>query len=305
MIWFNNLIAKILPYFPKPFVGIFARQYIAGETLDDAVREVKNLNAQGICATIDLLGEEKKVKEDALKAVEIYKQVLKVIDQEKLDANISVKPTHMGLKLDKEFCYDNIKALLEEAKKINSFVRMDMEDSSCTDDTIDIYLRLKKDYSNVGTVFQSYMRRVVDDVNKVIPHNANLRLCKGAYYWEKREVVYKDGEIVNDTFRYIMEKLLSNGCYVGIATHDEKLVWEGIKLVDKLKLKKDDYEFQMLLGVDPQLRRIIVEDGHRLRVYVPFGKEWFAYSIRRLKENPKMVNYIMKNTFRRIFGKGQ
>lgn len=305
MIWFNNLIAKILPYFPKPFVGIFARQYIAGETLDDAVREVKNLNAQGICATIDLLGEEKKVKEDALKAVEIYKQVLKVIDQEKLDANISVKPTHMGLKLDKEFCYDNIKALLEEAKKINSFVRMDMEDSSSTDDTIDIYLRLKKDYSNVGTVFQSYMRRVVDDVNKVIPHNANLRLCKGAYYWEKREVVYKDGEIVNDTFRYIMEKLLSNGCYVGIATHDEKLVWEGIKLVDKLKLKKDEYEFQMLLGVDPQLRRIIVEDGHRLRVYVPFGKEWFAYSIRRLKENPKMVNYIMKNTFRRIFGKGQ
>lgn len=301
MIWFNNLIAKILPYFPKPFVGIFARQYIAGEMLEDAVREVKNLNAQGICATIDLLGEEKKVKEDALKAVDIYKQVLKVIDQEKLDANISVKPTHMGLKLDTEFCYDNIKALLEEAKKINSFVRMDMEDSSCTDDTIDIYLRLKKDYSNVGTVFQSYMRRVVDDVNKVIPHKANLRLCKGAYYWEKREVVYKDDEIVNNTFQYIMEKLLSNQCYIGIATHDEKLVWEGIKLVDKLNLKKDDYEFQMLLGVDPQLRRIIVDGGHRLRVYVPFGKEWFAYSIRRLKENPKMVNYIIKHTINRIF----
>jgi len=301
MIWFNNLIAKILPYFPKPFVGIFARQYIAGEMLDDAVREVKNLNAQGICATIDLLGEEKKVKEDALKAVDVYKQVLKVIDQEKLDANISVKPTHMGLKLDKEFCYDNIKALLEEAKKINSFVRMDMEDSSCTDDTIDIYLRLKKDYSNVGTVFQSYMRRVVDDVNKVIPHNANLRLCKGAYYWEKREAVYKDDEIVNNTFQYIMEKLLSNQCYIGIATHDEKLVWEGIKLVDKLNLKKDEYEFQMLLGVDPQLRRIIVDGGHRLRVYVPFGKEWFAYSIRRLKENPKMVNYIIKHTINRIF----
>lgn len=305
MIWFNNLIAKILPYFPKPFVGIFARQYIAGETLDDAVREVKNLNAQGISATIDLLGEEKKAKEDASKAVEMYRQVLKVIDQEKLDANISVKPTHMGLKLDKEFCYNNIKSLVEEARKINSFVRMDMEDSSCAADTIDIYLRLKKDYSNVGTVFQSYLRRLVDDVNKVIPHKANLRLCKGAYYWEKREVVYKDGEIVNDCFRYVLEKLLSNKCYVGIATHDEKLVWEGIKLVDKLKLKKNDYEFQMLLGVDPQLRRIIVEDGHRLRVYVPFGKEWFAYSIRRLKENPKMVNYIIKNTFRRIFGKRQ
>ncbi|UCE05909.1 MAG: proline dehydrogenase family protein [bacterium] len=305
MIWFNNLIAKILPYVPRPFVGIVARQYIAGETLDDAVREVKNLNAQGISATIDLLGEEKKVKEDALKAVEIYKQVLKVIDQEKLDSNISVKPSHMGLKLDKEFCYNNIKTLVEEAKKIKNFVRIDMEDSSCTEDTIEIYLRLRKDYSNVGTVLQSYMRRIINDVNKLIPHKTNLRLCKGAYYWEKREVVYKDGEIVNDSFRYVMEKLLSNRCYVGIATHDEKLVWGGIKLVDKLKLKKDEYEFQMLLGVDPELRRIIVNDGHRLRVYVPFGKEWFAYSIRRLKENPKMVNYIMKNTFRRIFGKRQ
>ncbi|MDZ7331050.1 MAG: proline dehydrogenase family protein [candidate division KSB1 bacterium] len=305
MIWFNNLIAKILPYFPKPFVGIFARQYIAGETLEDAVREVKNLNAQGICATIDLLGEEKKVKEDALKAVEVYLQVLNVIAQEKLDANISVKPTHMGLKLDKEFCYQNIKRLVEAAKQINNFVRIDMEDSSCTDDTIDIYLRLKQEYDNVGTVFQSYLRRLVGDLNRVIPHKANLRLCKGAYYWEKREVVYKDGEIVNDSFRYALEKLLSNGCYVGIATHDERLVWEGIKLVDKLHLKRDDYEFQMLLGVDPQLRRIIVDAGHRLRVYVPFGKEWFAYSIRRLRENPKMVNYILKNTVFRIFGKRQ
>jgi len=305
MIWFNNLIATILPYVPKPIVGIFARQYIAGETLDDAVREVKNLNAQGICATIDLLGEEKKVKEDALEAMEVYKQVLKVIDQENLDSNISVKPSHMGLKLDKEFCYNNLKTLVEEAKKINNFVRIDIEDSSCIDDTIDIYLRLRKEYSNVGTALQSYMRRIVNDVNTLIPHKANLRLCKGAYYWEKREVVYKNGEIVNDCFRYVIEKLLSNRCYVGIATHDEKLVWEGIKLVDKLKLKHNEYEFQMLLGVDPQLRRIIVDSGHRLRIYIPFGKEWFAYSIRRLKENPKMVNYIMKNTLRRIFGKSQ
>ncbi len=305
MIWFNNLIAKILPYFPRPFVKIFARQYIAGETLQDAVREVKNLNAQGICATIDLLGEEKKVKEDALQAVNTYLEVLKVIDQEKLDANISVKPTHMGLKLDKEFCYQNIKTLVEAARELNNFVRIDMEDSSCTDDTIDIYLRLKQDYNNVGTVFQSYLRRLIGDLNRVIPYKANLRLCKGAYYWEKREVVYKNGDIVNDSFRYALEKLLSNGCYVGIATHDEKLVWEGIKLVDKLKLTRKDYEFQMLLGVDPQLRRIIVEAGHRLRVYVPFGKEWFAYSIRRLRENPKMVNYILKNTIFRIFGKQQ
>ena len=305
MIWFNNMIAAILPYVPKSFVGIFSRQYIAGEKLEDAVREIKDLMSQGMCATLDLLGEEVKQKEDALKAVAIYKQILNIIDEENLDSNISVKPTHMGLKLDKEFCYNNIKTLVIEAKKINNFVRIDIEDSSCIDDTIDIYLRLRKEYSNVGTALQSYIRRTVNDVNTLIPHKANLRLCKCAYYWEKREVVYKDGEIINDSFRYVVEKLLSNRCYVGIATHDEKLVWEGIKLVDKLKLKKDDYEFQMLLGVDPQLRRIIVDGGHRLRIYVPFGKEWFAYSIRRLKENPKMVNYIMKNTFRRIFGKRQ
>jgi len=305
MIWLNNLIAAILPYVPKSFVGIFSRQYIAGETLDQAVQEVKNLMSQGACVTLDLLGEEVQQKQDSEDAVNVYQRILQVIDEQKLDANISVKPTHMGLKLDKEFCYENIKSLVETAKKLNNFVRIDMEDSSCTDDTIDIYLRLRKDYSNVGLVLQSYMRRTLDDVNRLIPHKANIRVCKGAYYWEKREVVYKDGEIVNDSFRYAIEKLLANRCYVGIATHDEKLVWEGIKLVDRLKLKKDQYEFQMLLGVDPELRRIIVSQGHRLRVYVPFGKEWFAYSIRRLKENPKMVTYIIKNTFRRVTGKRQ
>ena len=305
MIWFNNLIAKILPIVPKPIVGMFSRQYIAGETLDDAVPKVKALMEQGMCITMDLLGEEVKKKEDSLKAVETYLQILETINEEKLDGNISVKPTQMGLKLDKEFCYDNIKTLVEKAKEYNNFVRIDMEDSSCVDDTLEIFLRLKKKYSNVGTVIQSYLRRLPEDVNKLIANKANLRFFKGAYYWEPRDVVYKDGEIINQSFAYFLEKLLANKCYIGIATHDEKLVWEGIKLVDKLKLKPDQYEFQMLYGVDHELRRIIVNSGHRLRVYVPFGKEWFAYSIRRLKENPKMVNYIMKNTFKNLFGKNK
>ena len=305
MIWFNNLIAKVLPIVPKPIVGLFSNQYIAGETLDDAIVKVKELMEQGLCVTMDLLGEEVKKKEDSLKAVETYLQILRVIDQEKLDGNVSVKPTQMGLKLDKEFCYNNIKTIVEEAKKYNNFVRIDIEDSSCIDDTIELYLRLLKDYSNVGTAIQSYMRRLPGDVNNLIPYKANLRFCKGAYYWEPRDVVYKDADIINNSYAYFLEKLLANGCYIGIATHDEKLVWEGIKLVDKLGLKKDQYEFQMLYGVDHELRRIIVNSGHRLRVYVPFGKEWFAYSIRRLKENPEMVNYIMKNTFKNIFGKNK
>lgn len=301
MHWFNRLIALLLPYIPKPLVGIFAKPYLAGERLEDAVKTVKDLMAQGACATIDLLGEEITTREEALGALESYKKILHAIERERLDSNVSVKPTHMGLKLDKEFCYQNIKALVEEANKYKNFVRIDMEDSTCTDDSIEIYLRLREEFSNVGIVLQSYMRRTIDDINNLIPVEPNLRIVKGAYYYEPREIVFKNPDIINHNYSYIMEKLLTHRCYVAIATHDEKLTWEGIKLVDKLKLKNDEYEFQMLLGVDPQLRDIIINQGHRLRVYIPYGKDWFAYSIRRLKENPKMVNYIMKQAVQRIF----
>ena len=301
MNWFNKLIALCLPFVPKPIVGFFSRHYIAGEKLEDAVNLVKELNSQGMVATIDVLGEEVKKKEDSLHAVELYKQVLEAIEKEKIDANISVKPTHMGLKMDKEFCYNNLKTLIEEAKKRKNFVRIDMEDATTTDDTIEMYLKLKEKYDNVGTVFQSYLRRFIDDINYVLPHNPNLRICKGIYN-EKREIAYKEKAIINDNLSYGIEKLLSNGAYIGIATHDEKLVWHGLKLIDQLKLKRDQYEFQMLLGVDHELRRIIVNSGHKLRVYVPFGTDWFGYSTRRLKENPAMAGHIIKNIFQRIFG---
>jgi proline dehydrogenase len=301
MNWFNKLISILLPFVPKPIVGFFSRHYIAGETVEDAVRTVKDLNQKGMMATIDVLGEEVKKREDSLEAVEIYIQVLEAIDYENLDANISVKPTHMGLKIDKEFCFKNIEKLVSEAKKRNNFVRIDMEDASTTDDTIEIYLRLRKVYTNVGTVFQSYLRRMVDDINTLLPSSPNLRLCKGIYN-EKREIAYKDKDIINYNFMYGLEKLLTNNCYVGIATHDEHLVCHALKVIDQLNLKKNDYEFQMLLGVDHELRRIIVDSHHRLRVYVPFGIDWFGYSTRRLKENPAVAGHIIKNIFYRIFG---
>ncbi len=225
-----------------------------------------------------------------------YREILKVIDREKLDCNVSLKPTHMGLKLDKHFCYQNIRSIVEQAKKFNNFVRIDMEDHTCTDDTLEIFLKLQAEFGNVGTVIQSYMRRTVDDVNNLCEHKANLRLCKGIYV-EPREVAYKDKGTVNDNYLYALEKLLAGGCYVGIATHDEKLVWGAKMLIDKLQLKREEYEFQMLLGVDEQLRDIIVAAGHRLRVYVPFGEQWYAYSVRRLKENPNMAGYIVKAIF--------
>lgn len=298
---FNKLIALTLPFVPKPIVGFFSRHYIAGDHLEDAVKLIRELNSQGMMATLDVLGEEVKEKEQSLKAVDLYKSTLQAIHREKLDANISVKPTHMGLTIDKEFCYENIRGLVSEAAKLNNFVRIDMEDASTTDDTIDIYLRLKKDFDNVGTVLQSYLRRTIADINQLIPHKANLRYCKGIYN-EKREIAYKDKTLINENFNYGLEKLLNQGCYVGIATHDEKLVWYALKLIDQMNLKPDKYEFQMLLGVDHELRRVIVNSGHRLRVYVPFGAEWFGYSTRRLKENPAIAGHIIRGLLNRIFG---
>lgn len=296
----NKLIATLLPFMPKAIVGFFSKHYIAGEKMSDAINVTKELNNDGMLVTIDVLGEEVKDKNDSLEAVEIYRKVLWEINKENLKANISVKPTHMGLNLDKEFCYENFKMLVEEAGKYNNFVRIDMEDATTIDDTIEIYLRLKKEHKNVGTVFQSYLRRLTDDVNNIIPHKANLRLCKGIYN-EKREVAYKNKDTINENYLYNLEKLLSNNCYVGIATHDEKLVHGSLVLIDKLQLSKDKYEFQMLLGVDPELRRIILKQEHHLRVYVPFGKDWFGYSTRRLKENPSIAGHILKGTLKRIF----
>lgn len=294
---FDKLVVWSLPLVPKPIVGYFSKTYISGPQLQDAVRVIKDLNAKGIMATMDLLGEESKDRENARQAMEEYMRVLQTIADEKLDSNVSVKPTQMGLLIDKEFCYENIKSIVREAKKHHNFVRIDMEDRHCTSDTIEIYLRLKEEFKgHVGTVIQAYLRRTSDDINQLIKHKANLRLCKGIYV-EPREAAYKDMAIINDNFKFNLEKLLSNNCYVGIATHDEQLVWHALTLIERLNLKKEDYEFQMLLGVDEQLRQIILDAGHRLRVYVPYGQEWYAYSTRRLKENPKMAGYVFKRIF--------
>lgn len=291
---FNKLIVFFLPVVPKFIVHFFSKKYIAGAKLEDAVRTIKDLNSKGIMATVDVLGEEIKNKDESLAAAELYKQVLATIDREKLDANISLKPTHMGLNLDKEFCYRTIRSIVEEAAKYKNFVRIDMEDHTTTSDTIEIYLRIKKEFTNVGTVIQSYLRRTIDDVNLLIENKANLRLCKGIYV-EPHRVAWKDPDIVNYNFSYGLKKLLAAKCYIGIATHDEKLVWHAMAIIDELNLKKEEYEFQMLLGVTEDLRDIIVKAGHRLRVYVPFGEQWYAYSTRRLKENPNMAGYVVKS----------
>ncbi len=296
---FDKLVVLTIPLVPKFFVKRVSARYIAGSALDNAVSVVKNLNAAGCCATLDVLGEHITKKEEAESAVQVYLQALERINQENLDSNISVKPTMLGLKLDLDFCFENIRRLVAKAGEFDNFVRIDMEDATCTTDTLKIYHDLKKEFNNVGFVIQSYMRRSLKDIRDNMNNNPeiNVRLCKGIYV-ESREIAYKDPEIINSNFILLMREMLKNGHYVGIATHDEKLVWAAYKAIDELNLSNNNFEFQMLLGVDEELRNLILKDGYKLRVYVPFGQQWYEYSTRRLKENPQIARHVIKKFFR-------
>jgi proline dehydrogenase len=291
---FNFLVSKTIMHVPGPIVGIFAKGYIAGEELKHAVAVTKDLNSKGMMTTIDILSEFIKTREEATYFKGQCLEILKAIDKEELDANLSLKPTQMGLELDKEFAFENIREIVKLAAELNNFVRIDMEDHPCTDDTIEFFRRLREEFpGHVGVVLQSYLRRTLDDIENLSDGLLHFRICKGIYN-EPREIAYKDMAIINRSFVCCVDKMFEKGAYVGIATHDEKLVFESLQLIKKYNLKREDYEFQMLLGVDPELRDLLVKDGHRLRVYVPFGKSWLPYSKRRLKENPSIARHALK-----------
>jgi len=295
---FNRIVVTMLPLVPKPIVARVSRRYIAGARLSDAVQVVRDLNARGIMATVDVLGEYVKDEKEAWEAAEIYKKVLAAIAENRLDANISIKLTQMGLKLGHGVCREVVASIMTAARERGTFVRVDMEDSTCTDETIDLFLSIRKDFDNAGIVVQSCLRRTLGDVARLAPLGTNFRLCKGIYI-EPRGISYRDPEIIRSNFVLLLEEMLRQGCYVGIATHDERLVWSALATIHRLQVPRERFEFQMLLGVDAELRRIIVESGCRMRVYVPFGERWHAYSVRRLKENPKIVGYAMKAFFDR------
>jgi proline dehydrogenase len=294
----NEFIARTIPIVPKPIVGYFSARYISGDKLEDALRVTRKLNTLGACATIDVLGESVTRREESTAFADQYRQALDAIVRDKLDANISLKPTQMGLKLDREFCLDTIRSIASHAQERGIFVRIDMEDHPFTDDTFWIYRKLKEEGLAVGTVIQARLRRTDGDLDFLIPMQANLRLCKGIYN-EPRSIAYTDREIIRENFLHLLDRLLSGGCYIGIATHDEMMVWGALRILRNLGLPRDRYEFQMLLGVDEELRRIIISAGHKLRVYVPFGSQWYPYSVRRLKENPQMAGYVLQNIFKR------
>ncbi len=293
----DRVIAQTLPVVPKTIVRQVANRYIAGETTNDALRVAAALNTRGIRATLDVLGEHIHTLEQSQRAVEDYLLLLEEIDKRRVDSTISIKLTQLGLKLNAQACLDLTNRLVRRAKELNNFVRIDMEDSSCTSETLRIYRELRREHSNVGIVIQAYLRRTVDDVAALEDLKPNYRLCKGVYV-EPRAIAYRDMRVINRNYPYILEKLLRNGSYVGIATHDEMMVWEAFRIIRDLKLSRDAYEFQMLLGVDEQLRDVIHAAGHNIRVYIPFGRDWYAYSVRRLRENPQLAGYVFKAMFK-------
>ena len=292
----NKIIVGTIPLVPKPIVRKFANRYIAGDKHSDAVEVTKRLNDKGIMVTLDVLGEDVFSRDDALKAKDECLKVLDEIDGNNLNANQSLKLTSLGLKIDYDFCLNNLTEILSHAKSLNLFVRIDMEDSTCTSETINIYEDAKKKFSKSGIVIQAYLRRSYDDVSKLVTTNSNFRLCKGIYI-EPEEIAFKDRKEVQQSYLKILRLMMEKNCYVGIATHDDVLIEGAFRLIEELKKKKDEYEFQMLLGVRENLRDKILYDGHRLRVYVPFGTHWYQYSIRRFKENPQMGGYVIKSIF--------
>lgn len=300
----NSMIAGILPYMPKKLVWMFSKEYIAGETIEEAIANAKKLNAEGIMTTIDILGEFITTLDEAEANKNEYLQVIEAAEAAGVEGNYSVKPTFFGLLIDKEVAFKHIREVVKKAASYNNFIRIDMEDSPCTDMEIEMYRKIKEEFpKNVGLVVQSYLKRTHQDIENLKDINTkenpvNLRVCKGIYV-EPEEICYKNYNDINSHFIDDIELMFQEKMYPGIASHDIPVIEGAYKLIEKYNVPKEDYEFQMLYGVTPALRKSILDKGHRMRVYVPFGKQWFGYSTRRLKENPKMAGVVIKALFKK------
>src|SRR5450759_3549756 len=296
---FNKFIPAILPWFPKKFIWIFSKAYISGETIEDAMRVSKDLNSKNIKVTLDVLGEFIKTLDEAELNKKEYLNLIDIFYKNGIDGNFSLKPTSFGLLIDKNICFNHIREIVAKAASYNGFIRIDMEDSPCTDNEIELFRKLKAEFSeNVGLVVQAYLRRTLKDIEEMMDLNSSniplsYRLCKGIYI-EPEAIAYIKYEEINQHYLEDLEFMFRNKIHAGIATHDKPLIDGAYKIIEKYKVPANMYEFQMLYGVTPRLRETIVKDGHTMRVYVPFGKQWFGYSTRRLKENPKMASHIIK-----------
>ena len=295
----DRALSMALPFVPRSIVGRFSRKYIAGSTVDDALRVVRDLRQQGALATLDILGEFLSTREEAEAATRAHEDLFRRIAAEKLaETNVSVKLSALGLTIDRQLCLDNLRRLMKVVAEHDNFLRIDMEDSPWTSATLGIYRALRAEFpGRVGVAVQSRLRRTLADVDDLTAEPSNFRLCKGIYL-EPRPIAYTDFDLIRRNFVAALDRMLERKAYVGIATHDEVLVWEGMRLARKHGLEREQYEFQMLLGVDEELRSLILRDGHRLRVYVPFGEHWYPYSVRRLRENPEIVGHAFRALFK-------
>jgi proline dehydrogenase len=297
----DKALVRVLPVVPRQLVQLFSARYIAGATVDAALATVRALNKDGKLATIDVLGEEATRKDEARAITQAYLDVLAAVEREILDSNVSVKPTALGLDLSYSLCRENLEALVREAARAGNFVRIDMEDSTRTSETLRLYRGLRESgFDNVGVVLQSHLRRTVDDVRALAELQPNVRLCKGIYV-EPHSLAFTDYDAVRANFVRSLDALLDVGAYVGVATHDEWLIGEALRRFGGMDVQA--YEFQMLLGVREQRATELVRAGHRLRVYVPFGEAWYEYSLRRLQENPAMAGTIAFSTVGRLLGR--
>jgi proline dehydrogenase len=294
----DRALATALPAVPRPLVRHFADPYMAGETLEAAVETVRGLNELDISATVDVLGEDTTGPAQVAATVQEYVRLLAAIEQHGLRAHISVKLSAVGLEIDPGMARENAELLAREAEQRGSFMRIDMEHSGLTDATLDIYRGLRAaGLERVGVVIQAYLRRSLRDVRELADLRPSVRLVKGIYV-EPHSIAYTDPGIINRNFLELLGELVGNGSRVAIATHDRWLVDEALRLVDRHRLAPEAYEFQMLLGVTERLRAELVGQGHPMRVYVPYGSAWYAYSMRRLRENPSIAGYVARDVAR-------
>jgi proline dehydrogenase len=291
----DRVIASSVPFMPKSLVGRVGRRYAAGEEVEDAVRVVRGLAKEGCLATVGVLGEHATDEQHTHERLDEYRRALDALEKQSIkDYRIAVKLTDLGLTLDKELCRKNLEEILLYARKRGRFLEVDMEESPFVSATLDIVLDMHERHGNTGAVVQAYLRRTLEDVQRLVEAGIPVRLVKGVYV-EGRKVAYRDYDVIRENYVLLLEELLRGGIYVGIATHDEYLTWHALRLIHQIGLTKDQYEFQMILGVQEELRRILLEAGHRVRVTVLFGKDWYEYSLRRLKENPTIAGYVTKD----------
>ena len=293
----NNILVSSVSIMPKWFIKLFSKSYIAGYEPKEVINIVKNLNTQGFSATIDILGEHTKSQERANSVTNEYTQLYSDIAENSVDSNISVKPTHIGLDISMDLAFENFKKLVEKASERSNFLRIDMESSKNTDSTFKIYDDLFKIYPKVGVVLQAYLKRSIADIEMLAGPGFNARICKGIYK-ENKNIAYQNSEDINKNFLAMAKIMLAKNSYVCYATHDLQLIDDLISLTKDMNADPSKFEFQVLFGVPMKGKlKKLLESGYKVRVYVPYGPDWYEYSLRRLKENPNIAGYVIKNLF--------